>query len=132
MDSGEGPPPWKSDMADIWDYPFCRNSLIGSSRGFKNFYSSSNDNNWVDIFTSFIMEATLFVKTDVIKGIPMDPDGYVKVRSAAIGFPNQSQVIKRESNHRRVGLIYDERMCKHFTLDDEPHRENPTTLGHLV
>lgn len=33
-----------------------------------------------------------------------------------------------ESTHRRVGLIYDERMCKHFTPDDEPHPENPNRI----
>lgn len=35
------------------------------------------------------------------------------------------------SNHqerRRVGLIYDERMCKHSTPDDEDHPENPNRI----
>lgn len=28
----------------------------------------------------------------------------------------------------RVGLIYDERMCKHSTPDDEDHPENPNRI----
>ncbi|XP_057459456.1 histone deacetylase 5-like isoform X1 [Actinidia eriantha] len=31
-------------------------------------------------------------------------------------------------NRRRVGLIYDERMCRHFTPDGEDHPENPNRI----
>ncbi|GFZ03510.1 histone deacetylase 5 [Actinidia rufa] len=31
-------------------------------------------------------------------------------------------------NRRRVGLIYDERMCRHFTPDGEGHPENPNRI----
>lgn len=34
-------------------------------------------------------------------------------------------VVGRE---RRVGIIYDERMCKHHTHDGEPHPENPDRI----
>ncbi|XP_048137753.1 histone deacetylase 5 isoform X4 [Rhodamnia argentea] len=29
---------------------------------------------------------------------------------------------------RRVGILYDERMCRHHTPDDEPHPENPNRI----
>lgn len=29
---------------------------------------------------------------------------------------------------RRVGLVYDERMCKHSTPTGEPHPENPDRI----
>ncbi|XP_016489204.2 histone deacetylase 5 isoform X2 [Nicotiana tabacum] len=32
------------------------------------------------------------------------------------------------SNSRRVGLIYDDRMCKHFDPDDQYHPENPNRI----
>lgn len=31
-------------------------------------------------------------------------------------------------NQRRVGLIYDQRMCKHRTPDDDYHPENPNRI----
>ncbi|XP_050150963.1 histone deacetylase 5-like isoform X1 [Malus sylvestris] len=38
---------------------------------------------------------------------------------------NKSQQQKRT---RRVGLLYDERMCKHSTPDGDPHPENPNRI----
>jgi len=29
---------------------------------------------------------------------------------------------------RRVGLLYDERMCRHHTLNNEEHVENPNRI----
>ncbi|KAK2632055.1 hypothetical protein EUGRSUZ_L02060 [Eucalyptus grandis] len=31
-------------------------------------------------------------------------------------------------SQRRVGILYDERMCRHHTPDDEPHPENPNRI----
>lgn len=31
-------------------------------------------------------------------------------------------------SQRRVGLLYDERMCKHSTPDGDPHPENPDRI----
>lgn len=31
-------------------------------------------------------------------------------------------------SRRRVGLVYDERMCRHRTPDDEHHPENPNRI----
>lgn len=35
---------------------------------------------------------------------------------------------KCEDQQRRVGLLYDERMCKHYTPDQEYHPENPNRI----
>lgn len=38
--------------------------------------------------------------------------------------------VKSTTNHsqRRVGLLYDERMCKHYTPDNDYHPENPNRI----
>lgn len=37
-------------------------------------------------------------------------------------------VDSESKSQRRVGLLYDERMCKHSTPDGEPHPENPDRI----
>ncbi|KAL5544607.1 hypothetical protein UlMin_008391 [Ulmus minor] len=38
---------------------------------------------------------------------------------------------KKNNEHRRVGLLYDERMCNHHTPDGEPHPENPNRIREI-
>lgn len=55
---GKGPP-WKSDMANTWDYPFSRTVK------------------WVlpgALEFSFHLFMAIIVKPDAIKGKPIDPD----------------------------------------------------------
>lgn len=53
------------------------------------FSSGEDGNSWVDIVTSLSWEAATFVKPDAAEGKPMDPDGYVKFKCIASGFPRQ-------------------------------------------
>lgn len=36
--------------------------------------------------------------------------------------------IKSSNQQRRVGLLYDERMCKHYDPDDDHHPETPNRI----
>lgn len=36
--------------------------------------------------------------------------------------------IKTSNQQRRVGLLYDERMCKHYDPDDDRHPETPNRI----
>ncbi|XVF11800.1 hypothetical protein REPUB_Repub08aG0059000 [Reevesia pubescens] len=42
---------------------------------------------------------------------------------------SQGKCINDAKNQRRVGLIYDQRMCKHRTPDDDYHPENPNRIS---
>ncbi|KAL6995076.1 Histone deacetylase 5 [Sarracenia purpurea var. burkii] len=43
-------------------------------------------------------------------------------------FNSEIETETRQRERRRVGLIYDERMCKHFTPDGDYHPENPNRI----
>lgn len=40
----------------------------------------------------------------------------------------RSESESKKSEQRRVGLLYDERMCKHHTPNNEDHPENPNRI----
>ena len=41
---------------------------------------------------------------------------------------DQTNESQSQQQCRRVGLVYDERMCKHATPDPAPHPENPERI----
>lgn len=74
-------------------------------------FSGENRENWVDIVTSLSWESASFVKPDATQGKPMDPDGYVKIKCVATGYPSQSKVIrglvfKKHAAHKHMPTKY--------------------------
>ncbi|CAI0557109.1 unnamed protein product [Linum tenue] len=68
-------------------------------------------NNWVEIVTSLSWEAASALKPDAIEGKAMEPDGYVKVKCVATGYPNESQVFnglvfKKHAAHKHMPTEY--------------------------
>ncbi|CAN1235338.1 Putative 1-phosphatidylinositol-3-phosphate 5-kinase FAB1D [Linum perenne] len=73
--------------------------------------SSNETNSWVDIVTSLSWEAASFLKPNAVEGKAMEPDGYVKVKCIATGYPNQSEVIKglvfkKHAAHKHMATEY--------------------------
>ncbi|CAI0396239.1 unnamed protein product [Linum tenue] len=67
--------------------------------------------NWVEIVTSLSWEAASALKPDAIEGNAIDPDGYVKVKCIATGYPNESQVFnglvfKKHAAHKHMPTEY--------------------------
>lgn len=51
-----------------------------------------------------------------------------RARSGAVNMEGSVSEWKTKSQRRLVGLLYDERMCKHHTPDDDYHPENPNRI----
>ncbi|KAL3504039.1 hypothetical protein ACH5RR_033880 [Cinchona calisaya] len=87
-------------------------ALVGQLLKSVGVVSSGKDgNSWVDIVTLLSWEAAMFVKPDAAEGKAMDPDGYVKIKCIASGFPRQSQVIrglvfKKHAAHKHMPTKY--------------------------